>query len=120
MPTPGADYIPTSNTLVFCPGVTTNLFLVPLLNNPNMLSDQTVDLELSNSMGGFLATPSPATLTIATVYAGPGMVSFAQPSYTVSEGRGLPRDHQHHSHQRSDRQHFRHSFHQQRHRHRRE
>ena len=50
----------------------TNLFLVPLLNNTNMLSDQTVDLELSNPVGGFLTSPSEATLTIATVYAGPG------------------------------------------------
>jgi uncharacterized repeat protein (TIGR01451 family) len=82
---PNVNYIPTTNVLVFGPGVITNLFLVPLLNNPNMLSDQTVDLELSNAVGGFLTTPSSATLTIATVNAGPGVVSFDQPSYTVSE-----------------------------------
>ncbi len=56
---PGVDYIPTSNMLVFYPGVMTNLFLVPLLNNTNMLSDQTVDLELSNPVGGFLADAQP-------------------------------------------------------------
>ncbi|MGA2540612.1 MAG: Calx-beta domain-containing protein [Verrucomicrobiota bacterium] len=84
--TPGVNYIPVTNVLVFGPGVSTNLWLVPLFNNTNMLSDQTVDLELSNSIGGFLTTPSEATLTIATVYAGPGVVAFDQPSYTVSEG----------------------------------
>ena len=63
---PGVDYVPTTNVLVFYPGVMTNLFLIPLLNNTNMLSDQTVDLELSNPVGGFLAAPSEATLTIAT------------------------------------------------------
>jgi uncharacterized repeat protein (TIGR01451 family)/uncharacterized delta-60 repeat protein len=86
--TPNLDYLPVSNTVVFYPGVMTNLFLVPLLNNVNMLSDQTVDLELANPVGGFLATPSEATLTIATVYAGPGIVSFSQPSYTVNEAAG--------------------------------
>ena len=83
--TPYVNYIPTSNLLVFAPGVSTNLFLVPLLNNTNMLSDQTVDLELSNPTNAFLTTPSSATLTIATVYAGPGVVTFDQPSYSVSE-----------------------------------
>jgi uncharacterized delta-60 repeat protein/uncharacterized repeat protein (TIGR01451 family) len=84
--TPGADYLPATQTMVFYPGVMTNLFLVPLLNNINMLSDRTVDMELSNPVGGFLAAPSQALLTIATVYAGPGVVSFDQPSYTISEG----------------------------------
>ena len=83
---PGVNYTPTTNVLVFYPGVMTNLFLVPLLNNTNMLSDQTVDLELNNAVGGFLSSPSEATLTIATAYAGPGTVSFDQPSYTISEG----------------------------------
>ena len=84
--TPGVDYVATTNVLVFYPGVMTNLFLVPLLNNTNMLSDRTVDLELSSPAGGFLTTPSQATLTIATAYAGPGVVTFGQPSYIVSEG----------------------------------
>ena len=83
---PGVNYTPTTNLLVFYPGVMTNLFLVPLINNTMMLSDQTVDLELTSAVGGFLATPSEATLTIATAYAGPGTVTFDQPGYTVSEG----------------------------------
>jgi hypothetical protein len=96
---PNVDYIPTTQVLVFGPGVSTNLFLVPLLNNTNMLSDQTVDLEMSNAIGGFLTTPSSATLTIASVYAGPGVLTFDQ--------------------QRRDRQHLGPVRHQQRHRHRR-
>jgi uncharacterized delta-60 repeat protein/uncharacterized repeat protein (TIGR01451 family) len=83
---PGNDYTPVSQVLIFPPGVTTNLFVIPLLNNPNMHNDQTVDLELSNPTNAFLTAPSSATLTIATVNAGPGVFTFSQPSYVVSEG----------------------------------
>ena len=86
---PGVDYTPVFSQMVFSPGVMTNLLLVPLLNNVNMQSDETVDLELSNATSGFLTSPSEATLTIATVYAGPGVVSFGQPNYTVSEAAGM-------------------------------
>ena len=82
---PGVDYTPQTNLLIFPPGMTTNLFVIPLLNSTNMLNDATVDLELANPTNGFLVTPSEATLTIATVNAGPGVIAFSQTNYTVSE-----------------------------------
>jgi uncharacterized repeat protein (TIGR01451 family)/uncharacterized delta-60 repeat protein len=84
--TPFTNYIPQTNILVFNPGVLTNYFLVPIINATNMFSDQTVDLEMSNSVGAFLGAPSSATLTINSVFKGPGVISFAQTNFAVSEG----------------------------------
>jgi uncharacterized repeat protein (TIGR01451 family)/uncharacterized delta-60 repeat protein len=81
--TPNVDYTPTTNFIVFNPGVMTNYFLVPMLNPTNLFSDQTVDLEMSNSSNTFIGSPSSATLTIASVYGGPGVLSFSQPSYSI-------------------------------------
>jgi uncharacterized delta-60 repeat protein len=82
---PNVDYTPETNVLTFPPGLTTNLLVIPILNDTNMFQDTTVDLELAAATGGFLITPSEATLTIATVYAGPGIIAFGQTNYVVSE-----------------------------------
>jgi uncharacterized repeat protein (TIGR01451 family) len=81
--TPNVDYTPETNFLVFNPGVMSQDFLVPMLNASNMFANETVDLEMINPSNTFLASPSSATLTIASVYSGPGIVSFGQPSYSV-------------------------------------
>jgi len=81
--TPNVDYIPTTNFIVFNPGVMTNYFLVPMLNPTNMFSDQTVDLEMNNPSNTFIGSPGSATLTIAAVYGGPGVLAFSQPSYSI-------------------------------------
>ena len=80
---PNVDYTPETNFLVFNPGVMTNYFLVPMLNPTNMFSDQTVDLEMSNLSNTFPGSPISATLTIESVYKGPGVLSFSQPSYSI-------------------------------------
>jgi uncharacterized delta-60 repeat protein/uncharacterized repeat protein (TIGR01451 family) len=82
---PGVDYTPQTNVLTFPPGILTNLFVIPLLDNPKMFNDATVDLELANPTNCFLVSPSQSTLTIATVNAGPGIVAFSQTNYLVSE-----------------------------------
>jgi uncharacterized delta-60 repeat protein/uncharacterized repeat protein (TIGR01451 family) len=84
--TPNVDYTPTTNVLIFNPGVMTNDFLVPLLNATNMFSDQTVDLEMSNPSNTIIGSPSSATLYIDSVYNGPGVLAFSQTNYAVSEG----------------------------------
>jgi hypothetical protein len=73
-------------TLTFNPGISNLSFNVPLLNATNMFSDQTVDLELTSPTNAVLGSPSSATLTIAAVFTAPGVFTFAQPSYAVSEG----------------------------------
>jgi uncharacterized repeat protein (TIGR01451 family)/uncharacterized delta-60 repeat protein len=81
--TPNVNYTPTTNFIVFNPGVMTNYFLVPLLNASNMFSPQTVDLEMSNPSNTFIGSPSSAILTIDNVYGGPGFLAFSQPSYSI-------------------------------------
>jgi uncharacterized repeat protein (TIGR01451 family)/uncharacterized delta-60 repeat protein len=84
--TPFTNYLPASNLIVFNPNVMTNYFLVPILNASNMFSAQTVDLEMTNASNAFIGAPSSATLTIASVFNGPGYLTFSQTNYTVSEG----------------------------------
>jgi uncharacterized repeat protein (TIGR01451 family)/uncharacterized delta-60 repeat protein len=88
--TPNVDYTPTTNFLVFNPGVMTNYFLVPVLGATNMFGSQTVDLEMSNPSNTFLGSPSSATLYLNSVNNGPGVLSFSQPSYSiVAPGTGV-------------------------------
>jgi Calx-beta domain-containing protein/WD40 repeat protein len=59
------DYTPASGTLTFNPGVTSQTFTVPILNDTLDESDETVNLTLSNPTGGAtLGTPGQAVLTI--------------------------------------------------------
>jgi uncharacterized repeat protein (TIGR01451 family)/uncharacterized delta-60 repeat protein len=80
--TPNVDYTPTTNFIVFNPGVMTNYFLVPMLNASNMLSNATVNLEMSDPSNTFIGPPSSAILTIDGKN-GPGVMSFSQPSYSI-------------------------------------
>ncbi len=81
--TPNVDYTPTTNFLVFNPGVMTNYFLIPLLDSASMYSDQTVALGLINPSNTYIGSPSSATLTIASIFSGPGVLAFSQPAYSV-------------------------------------
>jgi len=84
--TPYTNYMPTSTNLIFNSGVTTQYFLVPLLNATNMFSADTVDLELSSPSNAIIGSPSSATLYIGNVYNGYGVLAFSQPSYSVNGG----------------------------------
>ena len=81
--TPNVDYTPTTNFLVFNPGVMTNYFLIPLLDSASMYSDHTVALGMINPSNTFIGSPSSATLTIASIFSGPGVLAFSQPGYSV-------------------------------------
>jgi uncharacterized repeat protein (TIGR01451 family)/uncharacterized delta-60 repeat protein len=81
--TPNVDYIPTTNFIVFNPGVMTNYFLVPMLNPAGLFGDQTVNLGMINPSNTIPASPTTAILTIAAVYGGPGVLAFSQPSYSI-------------------------------------
>lgn len=62
--TAGQDYVAVSGTLNFAPGETAKTFIVPILNDTEVEGDETVNLTLSNPMGGVLGVPSNAVLTI--------------------------------------------------------
>jgi len=85
---PFTNYIPTTNILVFYPGVVTNYWLITILDSPNTFQATTVDLEMEDATNAIIASPSSALLTINTVLTGPGYLTFSQSNYTVSEGAG--------------------------------
>lgn len=66
--TPGTDYIPVSGTLTFGLGITVQNFTVPIINDPQLQIDKTVNLTLAMPTGGAtLGVPSSAILTIGPV-----------------------------------------------------
>jgi hypothetical protein len=61
----GIDYVPTSGTLTFAPGQTVAEFTVPILINPLIAGNETINLSLSSPAGGaILGSPSTASLVI--------------------------------------------------------
>ncbi len=60
----GSDYVTTSGTLTFTPGVTTQTFSVPIVNDRLDEPSETVILTLTNPSHAIVGTPNPATLTI--------------------------------------------------------
>ena len=81
---PFVNYVPTTNFLIFNPGVMTNYFNVPILNSPNMFSDLTVGLGMSGPSNTSIGSPASATLTIDSVNTSAGVLVFSQTNYTVT------------------------------------
>ena len=83
--TAGTDYTGTSGTLTFAAGVTSQTFIVPILDDgASDSTDQTVNLSLSTPGGGAtLASPSAATLTIQE--ASFGTLAFSTASSSIAE-----------------------------------
>ncbi len=85
---PFVDYVPTTNTLTFYPGVVTNYWLITLLNSPTTFQSTSVDLEMAGVSNAIIASPNSATLNINSAQGGPGFLFFSQTNYTISEGAG--------------------------------
>jgi N-acetylneuraminic acid mutarotase len=85
--TAGSDYTTTSGTLTFGPGVASQSFAVPILNDTIHESNETVNLSLSAPTGGAsLGGPSAAVLTIQDNDTGTGQtLQFSAATYSVSE-----------------------------------
>jgi uncharacterized delta-60 repeat protein/uncharacterized repeat protein (TIGR01451 family) len=84
--TPGVNYTPVTNVLNFTPGVTTVNWQVPISNAPSQFEDLNVALGMNDVTNAIIASPSSATLVIASVNNEPGVLAFSQTNYTVSEG----------------------------------
>ncbi len=65
--TAGVDFGNTSGTLTFTSGQASQTFTVQLCSDTIAESSETVNLALTNPVGGILGTPNTATLTIADV-----------------------------------------------------
>jgi uncharacterized delta-60 repeat protein/uncharacterized repeat protein (TIGR01451 family) len=83
------NYVPATNTFVFGPGESNKLFRVQVLNDGLVSGDHTVDLQLSNPIGGYTIAPNVATLTIAESSFGAGVLSFSQTNFSTLESSGV-------------------------------
>ncbi|MBT8127893.1 MAG: hypothetical protein KJP15_10440 [Gammaproteobacteria bacterium] len=84
----GSDYTSVSGSLSFADGVTSQTFIVDILDDADYEGDETVNLSLSNPTGGAsLGAPASAVLTIAENEPTPpvGSLQFSAPTYTVLE-----------------------------------
>jgi len=84
----GSDYTAASGTLIFDDSVTSQTFTVDIWDDAEYEGDETVNLSLSNPLGGAgLESPSTAVLTIAEDDPVPpvGSLQFSTPTYTVDE-----------------------------------
>ncbi len=61
---PGVNYTPVTGTLTLAPGQTGASFMVPLLDDGVLSPNLSVNLLLNDPTGGYLGSPSAATLTI--------------------------------------------------------
>ena len=83
----GVDYIATSGTLFFNPGVTTKTFPITILNPGKIGGSTTINLTLSApANGAILGVPSTATLTIQD-NDGPSL-SLSTAAYSVNQSAG--------------------------------
>ena len=83
----GSDYLPTSGTLTFNPGVNTQTFTVTIVDDGQSDADETVLLNLSNPTGPItLGAQSTAVLTI--VGNQPGTLQFQMADFSVDEAAG--------------------------------
>lgn len=84
----GQDYTGTTGTLTFGPGETTKTFIVTTIHNNIYKGVQTVNLALSNPVGGTAGIQSTAVLQINEADEAP-LIQFGESSYTVNEGTAV-------------------------------
>jgi uncharacterized delta-60 repeat protein len=86
--TAGSDYLGVTTNLTFLPGETTKTVLIPLLNDTQLESDETVLLSLSNpaGLGAVLGALSNAVLTIVEDEA---RIEFSAGQFEVAEFAGF-------------------------------
>jgi len=82
----GVEYTETTGTLTFPPSVKSQTFIVPVIDNALDEANKTVNLTLSNPIGGRLGSPSTAVVTITDDDIA-GSLSFSAAAYKVKEGQ---------------------------------
>ena len=74
-----------TTNVFFAPGQTVQNVFIPIINDSQVLGDQTVTMALVNATNTLLSTPTAATLTIVETTTAPGTLAFSAPSYVVNE-----------------------------------
>jgi subtilisin family serine protease len=82
--TSGSDFTARTGRLRFTASQTTKTFTVSIKNDTISEADETVNLALSDPVGGLLGSQSTAILTVTDNDA-PGVIQFGAASYTVGE-----------------------------------
>jgi Calx-beta domain len=82
--TAGSDYTAKTGRLSFTATQTTKTFIVSIRKDTINEADETINLTLSDPVGGLLGGQSTAVLT-ATDNDAPGVIQFSSTSYTVGE-----------------------------------
>jgi subtilisin family serine protease len=82
--TSGSDFTARTGKLSFTAGQTSKTFTVSIRRDTLNEADKTINLSLSDPVGGLLGSQSTATLTVNDDDAA-GTVQFSLPTYTVSE-----------------------------------
>ncbi len=86
--TAGSDYTAASGTLSLADGVTSDTFSITIADDATIEPDETVNLTLSNPIGGaVLGANATAVLNIQDDDA-PGTLQFSAASYSISESGG--------------------------------
>ncbi|HEY9051943.1 MAG TPA: Calx-beta domain-containing protein [Gammaproteobacteria bacterium] len=85
--TAGSDYTSVSGTLSFGDGVVSQTFTVPVINDTEFETNETINLLLSNPAGAILGSQSSAVITI--IDNDPvGNFQFSSSSYSIAENAG--------------------------------
>ncbi|MFM6669713.1 MAG: Calx-beta domain-containing protein, partial [Dolichospermum sp.] len=85
-----SDYNNTAITVNFANGETSKTVTIPIVNDSQFETDETINLSLSNPQGGAtLGTQQTAILTIIDNDAVPGVIQFSNGTYSVNEN-GTP------------------------------
>jgi hypothetical protein len=82
----GSDYTAASGTLTFDPGETSTSFTIDFINDGDVEGNETLNLTLTNPVGGILGLQATASLTI--VDDDLALVQFSPASFTVNENEG--------------------------------
>jgi hypothetical protein len=81
----GTNYLSTSGTLSFGPGVASRTFTVPILNDAAHETSETVNLVLTGPTGGAVLGPVSTAVLKITDNDLPGRIQFSAASYSVGE-----------------------------------
>ncbi len=84
--TSGSDFTARTGKLRFTASQTTKTFTVSIRNDRINEADETINLTLSDPVGGLLGSQNTAVLTVNDDDA-PGVIQFSGASYTVGEAR---------------------------------
>ena len=82
----GVDYIATSGTLIFPPGMTSAAFTVTITADLTVESNESLWLTLSNPVNAVIDSNNPTTLTITDDDVPLPSVEFMLPAFSVYEG----------------------------------